>query len=54
MTREDIREAVEDNIEYLYGSDVDNVASFLEAVAESIFDNEDILTQIAQAIREAY
>ena len=54
MTREDIQEAVDSHIDYLEDSDIENVILFLESVAEEIFDEEEILQQVVNSLRESY
>lgn len=48
---EEIKEAVRGNIDYLNGMDAGEVAVFLEAVGESLYDGE-LLEQVAEALRD--
>jgi hypothetical protein len=48
---EEILESIKGNIDYLNGIDAGEVAVFLEAVAESLYDGE-LLEQVAAALRD--
>lgn len=52
--REEVKIAVEENFDDLYGissEGLDNVATFLESLADSIYDG-DILEEVAKALRD--
>lgn len=48
---EEILEAVKTNFDYLNGMDATEVATFLECLADSLYDGE-MLTQVANALRD--
>lgn len=48
---EEVLEAVASNADYLNGMDVTEVASFLDSVADSLYDGT-LLAQVASALRD--
>jgi hypothetical protein len=48
---EEVAEAVRTNFDYLSGTDATEVATFLDNLADSLYDGE-LLTQIAAALRD--
>lgn len=48
---EEVLEAVKGNLEYIADVDINDVAEFLEAVSDSLYDG-DVVAQVAAAMRD--